>query len=373
MNYRVFLGDVCFLEEFQPSSTGGDDKSKRRKAALKAWKTIRSGKHGIAAETSKRLDEFITVKKISSIKHPESQQPTVRKYGGGLICQFEKTPPNIVCGNFWELRWAFGCPLNCAYCYLRGTTRGNMKPRPVRLEYVLSALDEVFSDPNFNDGRPALFNSGELCDSLMFPSVMAKIADKFDEQDKHKLVTLTKFGVDNARFLVEKPRKNVICAWSINATEVAKRWESLAPLPEERIKAARMVSEAGYEVRIRVDPIFPIKDWKRCYEEIVYELLENVTPKRIILGTPRGLWKTIHYAKKAGVDTTWVKYFDSVETGWGKKLPFPLRKEIYEFMYDKLAALGYDKNSVSVCKETVELLDALGVKYTPLKCQCYSY
>ena len=356
----------------ESSRMSKDNRLKRREAALKAWETIRKDKRDAAAKMSRHLDEFISVRKISSIRHPESQKPHV-KYGNGLICQFSKTPPNIVCGRFWELRWAFGCPLNCAYCYLRGTTRGNMKPRAVKLEYVLAVLDEVFSDPNFNGGKPALFNSGELCDSLMFPSIMAKIADKFDEQNKHKLVTLTKFGVKNAKFLVEKPRRNVICAWSINATEVARRWESQAPTPEERIKAASMVSEAGYEVRIRIDPIFPIKGWRKSYEDIVHKLLSNVEPKRIILGTPRGLWKTIHYAEKAGVDTSWVKYFSDTETGWGKKLPFTLRKGIYEFMYDKLSEYGYPKKQISICKETRELLDTLGVKYKPLTCQCYSH
>nr|MDO8083124.1 radical SAM protein [Candidatus Freyarchaeota archaeon] len=361
------------MDESESSGISKDDKSKRREAALKAWKTIRSGKRRAAAKTSKHLEDFISIKKISSIKHPESQKPTAKRYGGGLVCQFEKTPPNIACGRFWELRWAFGCPLNCAYCYLRGTTRGNMKPRPVKLEYVLAALEEVFNDPNFNEGKPALFNSGELCDSLMFPGIMDKIADKFDGQNKHKLVTLTKFGVGNAKFLIEKPRKNVICAWSINATEVAKRWETLAPLPEERIKAAKMVSEAGYEVWVRIDPIFPVKGWRKGYGDIVYSLLSNLEPGRIILGTPRGLWKTIHYAEKAGLDISWARYFSDAETGWGKKLSFTLRKGIYEFMYDKLTALGYNKTRISICKETRELLDALGVKYAPLTCQCYSY
>ncbi|MEX2751157.1 MAG: hypothetical protein Q6366_004640, partial [Candidatus Freyarchaeota archaeon] len=138
-------------------------------------------------------------------------------------------------------------------------------------------------------------------------------------------------------------------------------------------KSASMVGVAGFVVRRRIDPLFGIEGWRKCYEELVYKILSNVEPKRIILGTPRGLWKTIRYAEKAGVDITWANYFDDVETGWGKKLPFNLRKEIYEFMYGKLVAFGYDKTRVSICKETVELLDALGIKYKRLTCQCYSY
>jgi spore photoproduct lyase len=347
------------------------DSDKHKEAAHKAWKTIRLERHKAAARISERLDEFITVKKITSIQHPEASQRTESRFGV-IIRQFDKTPRSIICGKFWELRWAYGCPLNCAYCYLRGTTRGYMTPRSVKVEYILEALDEAFNDQDFNEGKQALFNSGELCDSLMFPHIMARIADKFEEQSKHRLVTLSKLGVENARFLMQKPRKNTICAWSVNATEAARRWESRAPSPRDRMRVATMVADAGYEVRIRIDPIFPMEEWRRNYEDLVEKLLSSIQPKRIILGTPRGLWKTIHYAEVAGVDTSWIKYLDRIETGWGRKLPFQQRKEIYEFMYDKLTALGYDKKQISICKETKDLFDALVFAYKPLTCQCYA-
>ena len=244
--------------------------------------------------------------------------------------------------------------------------RGNMKPRFVRFEYVEKALDEAFAAIR----RPAIFNSGELSDSLMNPTLMAQIADKFDRQDKHKLSTLSKFGPKNVEFLVHKPRKNIICSWSINAIEVAKRWERAAAPPEKRIEAAQMVQEAGYEVRIRFDPIIPIEDWKMHYQDIMYRVIERVSPSRIILGTPRGLWKTIEYARKAGVDMHWTDYFRE-DSGWGKKLGLNQRLEIYSFFYDKLQAIGIDKSKVKMCKETVDIWEKLGLRYSPSTCNCY--
>jgi spore photoproduct lyase len=234
-------------------------------------------------------------------------------------------------------------------------------------------LDGVFNNPEFNYGNPALFNSGELCDSLMFPVAMTKIADKFEEQKRHKLVTLSKLGVENAKFLIQKQRKNTICSWSINSMQVAKLWEARAPDPEQRIGTASLVHDAGYEIRIRIDPIFPIEGWRQHYGDIAYKIVSRVEPSRIILGTPRGLWKTIYYAEKAKVDASWIKYFDNTETGWGKKLPFELRKEIYEYMFDRLAALGFARSKVSICKETSELLDAIGVEHQQSTCQCYDH
>jgi spore photoproduct lyase len=256
---------------------------------------------------------------------------------------------------------------------LKGTYKGETTPRYVKIDHVLKALDEVFNDETFNDGKPAIFNSGELADSLMKPDLMEKIADKFEEQNKHKLLILTKFGTKNIKFLLEKQRKQIICAWSLNAPKVTRLWERNAPAVDDRIEAAKLVKEAGYVVWIRIDPIFPIEDWQDHYEYILLKVFQKFTPDRIILGTPRGLWKTLHYAKKAGADTTWIKFFDFKEkTGWGLKLPFNLRESIYLFMREKLENLGYDSARISICKETIEMWEYLKWPYYKGECQCYS-
>jgi len=82
------------------------------------------------------------------------------------------------------------------------------------------------------------------------------------------------------------------------------------------------------------------------------------------------LWKTIKYARDANIDMSWANYF-SEDSGWGKKLSFKQRKEIYQFFYDKLNSLGYNKNKISMCKETVGMWDVIGLDYVPLTCNCY--
>ncbi len=343
---------------------------RQRDAAYKAWRTIRQNRRIAAGSGSKTIPEFVKPATVTSVRHPEITTPKGKEelssFGKGIISLFQKTPEDIACGRFWELRWAFGCPLDCNYCYLRGTMRGRMKPSPIKPHYILAALDEAFEKIK----EPSIFNSGELSDSLMLPSLMEKIVDKFEEQKKHKLAMLSKFGPRNINFLVKKARRQVICAWSINAIEVAKRWERAAPSPYERIEAAKKVNEVGYDTRIRVDPIFPIENWKQHYEDLLYRLLSEFEPRRIILGTPRGLWKTIKYASMAGIDMSWTKYFKE-DSGWGKKLDFNQRKEIYQFFYDKLKSIGYPSSRISMCKETVNMWGSMSLKYTPLTCNCY--
>lgn len=287
----------------------------------------------------------------------------------GIIVYFNKTPQGIVCPHFWELRWAIGCYFDCAYCYLQGTFRGykRFKENFVNrdINKVLEAIGKAFYHEYFKR-NPCIFNSGELSDSLAKPHLIKQIADKFEEQNRHKLLLLTKSG--NVDLLIDRPRRQTIFSFSINAKEVWRRWEHKTPSPYERIKAGKAVAEIGDEVRVRIDPIFPIENWQADYEDLIYSIFSEFTPERITLGTPRGLAKTLMFSK----DHTWTKYFTEKPeySGWGKKIPTFQRKEVYLFFYDKLHSLGFDTSKVAMCKETVSMWKELGLKPEACKCNC---
>jgi len=291
----------------------------------------------------------------------------VRSYEGGIIRYFEKTPETIVCPHFWELNWAYGCRFECAYCYLQGTFRGNKKPWYRPLDQIHMTLDEFFQD-HYTDHQ--VLNSGELTDSLVYPHLIKAISDKFEEQDRHRLLILTKSS--NVKPLIDKHRKQTIFSFSLNAYETWRRWEHKTPSPMERIEAARIVSEIGDEVRVRIDPIFPIEGWQKHYGDLIYLLLSELPsdPDRITLGTPRGLAKTRMFSK----DSSWWKLaFEEnpcEDSGWGKKIAFSLRKEIYLFVYDKLTNLGFDKSRIAMCKETELMWKELGLDHNQCKCNC---
>lgn len=301
---------------------------------------------------------------MGGIKLYEESIPNI----DNIIVHFSKTPYDIVCPRFWELRWAFGCPFDCAYCYLQGTGRGNKTPKYRPITKVIKAIDRAFKHEYFVK-HPSIFNSGELSDSLMNPTNMRQIADFFETQDKHKLLLLTKSH--RVEWLTKEPRKQTIASFSLNATEVSRRWERGASSPQQRISAAKELVGSGYEVRIRIDPIFPVENWEKHYEDLIYSLFSELpsNPDRITLGTPRGLAKTLIFAK----DRSWeqIAFSDKPEkSGWGKKAPAHLRKEIYTFFYDKLENLGFDRSKIALCKETRSMWNELGLNYDLCRCNC---
>lgn len=290
---------------------------------------------------------------------------------GSIIKRFDKTPlptknTNVICPHFLELKWAYGCPFDCAWCYLKGTFRFlPTGTKPVIKDYkkielhTRRFLDEVTT--------PEILNAGEIADSLMSEGSSEPfskfILPKFEEQNRHKVLFVTKS--DNIKHLLETNSHNqVIISFSFNADEVAKKWEGGAPSVDRRIEAGRKLSQAGYEVRIRIDPIVPVPDWETYYINLVNQIFANFRPERITLGSLRGLQSTIN----GSTDRSWLQFLKE-NSNWGKKVDFKTRYEIYATIINHLQK-SYNYRDVALCKETVAMWVRLGMDYRKIKCNC---
>jgi spore photoproduct lyase len=129
---------------------------------------------------------------------------------GSIITRFDKTPQpknpsDVVCLHFLELKWAYGCPFDCSWCYLKGTFRFRPNGKePVIKDYgkielhTKAFLEEVKT--------PEILNTGEIADSLMHEN-SDKPFSKFiipmlETQKLHKVMFLTKSSN------VKKPFRN---------------------------------------------------------------------------------------------------------------------------------------------------------------------
>jgi len=308
--------------------------------------------------------------KLFPIK-PESFFPIDKIKDGSIIKLFDRTPKpekpsDVVCPHFYELKWANGCSFNCAWCYLNGTYRflkRGKKPYLKDIDRVMEHLDIFFK--NVNTGQ-FLLNSGELSDSLLFENdgapLTKKIIPKFMEQDKHKLLILTKSNlVDN--LLDKKASDLVITSFSLNSFKVAERWEK-APKVIDRIKAAEKLYKGGYKVRVRIDPMVPIKSWIEEYTQLVDTIFDRFKPERITLGSLRGLQSTINNSK----DTSWTKYLTET-SNWGKKVDIGHRLAMYSTVINHLKT-KYDYTDVALCKESIEVWEKLNMNYKTIRCNC---
>lgn len=303
-----------------------------------------------------------------------SARSLVRRVGGGeIIERREEFPPpqtqtDIVCPGFLELKWAVGCPFNCAWCYLQGNPllKGDTRPQIkdfAEIEFHVKRFLEVVHPPE-------LLNTGELADSLMhdlLPDYEGKpfsrfIIELFKSQDRHKVLFLSK-SIDIQGLLQSHGEDHAIVSFSLNAVPVADRWEK-APPPESRIKAAHKLQRAGYTTRIRIGPLVPIGGWKDHYIRLIDNLLRTFAPERITLEALFGDERTIEEAK----DKSWTEYLTERSTR-GREIAFEVRYTIYRTLIDYLRE-EYDYTDVALCRETLGMWVKLGLDYRNIRCNC---
>lgn len=292
---------------------------------------------------------------------------------GSIIKRFEmtplpKSPGDIVCPHFLEFKWALGCPFDCAWCYLKGSLRHyprgkHFTPKPyTKIRSHLLQLFRALSN------EKDVLNAGEVADSLAGEHLQLPFTKStiplFEKQDKYKLLLLTKSN--NVKNLLEVNSHNqVVVSFTLNADPVARRWEKAPPVAS-RIQAAEKVFNAGYETRIRIDPIvpYPKSEWQKHYKALVDQILSQFFPERITLGSLRGLQSTINEAE----DKSWVEYLKE-PSKWGRRIPFKQRHETFKVILDYLAT-KYDYTNVAICKEPVMMWEALEMDWRKCRCNC---
>lgn len=309
----------------------------------------------------------------------EQLTPPVRAHGevcdrirdGSVIVRFDRTPEpvaaeDIVCPHFLELKWATGCPFACAWCYLQGTFRFlpyRTKPRVKDIARTKKHLLEFLA----SDSRPEVLNAGELSDALLGErngqSLVCLLDELIPPETPHRVLLVTKSDWIENLLAVERPDL-FITSFSVNAPEVAEQWERGAPEPIRRLDAAAELAQAGYEVRLRIDPLVPVPEWRDAYDGLLGSVFERLRPSRITLGSLRGLQSTINNAR----DKSWVEFL-SERSRWGRRIDEDIRRAMFEHVIQGLRE-DWSYADVALCKEPVSMWEQLGMDWRDVHCNC---
>lgn len=230
--------------------------------------------------------------------------------------------------------------------------------------------------------NPQVLVTGELADSLVGEHYWKDkygipfsqwIIGLFEKQNKHKVLFLTKSD-DVENLLVAPSHKQSIVSFSMNAEPIAQQWEkgayAVSPI-RNRIRAAEKLQKAGYEVRVRIDPMVPVLGWEKQYKDLVDNIFSTFTPARITIGSLRGLESTVRFCH----DRSWVGFLAKDITGWGRKLPDDLRFTMYSAIANYLKD-RYQFGEIGFCKESASMWKRLGLAagkepfWYSCKCNC---
>ena len=300
-----------------------------------------------------------------TMKPASESSCTLRERKRRFIEIFRTTPPRTVCPNFYVLSHANGCAFRpqCEYCYLKSSLWH------LRCQEAFSNLDRMFTEVRRWIARDGLesyvLNAGNLSDSLAFEEarpMMARLVDLFREAAvgrKHTLLLVTKGGLRACRALLkEPPCPNVIVSFSVNSPDVAQQYERGAATVRDRLEAARRLRNAGWRVRIRIDPMFPGHD----YGDIVRGV-RDLGPERVTLGSLRAEPHLLRLDDH-GLFSALVK---PAEKGGLARYPLAARLALYR------SAIGLAGICpIGLCEETQDVWDNLGLDADAKCCNCGS-
>ena len=276
------------------------------------------------------------------------------------------------CAKFYKLASYNNCNFWCEYCYLYLTFRN----APISTHFV--NYDKMFTEIALFDQKniPSplrMLNLGELGDPLAVDDItgFSKEIIPFvtHETIKTKLLFLTKSDQIENLIGLDHGERTVI-SFSVNTEKVHQYLEHRTPNPLKRLEAARKVHDAGYEVRLRIDPVFEYSTWQADYRLLVDQIFSFVKPTRITIGEYRPAAGLINHIKERFPDTRLLKINDSLIAEAGKlRYPRDTRLNMFKLIIDNIRK--HDRNMhIALCKEQTSVWKNAGLNSSKLCCNC---
>jgi spore photoproduct lyase len=181
----------------------------------------------------------------------------------------------------WRLDLAEGCPAHCQYCYLAGSLAGPPVTRVyANLDDVLAGIGTHAGRGSVTSGTAARGHEGTTFELSCYTdplgiehltgSLSAAISRVGSGELGHEpsLRFTTKF--DAVADLVDLPHgRRTRMRVSVNADEIAGRFEGgTSPMPA-RLRALRAMAEAGYGVGLTIAPVMPVPEWRTSYGRLL--------------------------------------------------------------------------------------------------------
>jgi spore photoproduct lyase len=184
----------------------------------------------------------------------------------------------------WRIDLAEGCPGHCQYCYLAGSLTGPPITRVyANLPEILREMDahvglgKVTSASVQRAGEGTTFEASCYSDPLALEHLTGSLSATIAHVETHDwpgpvgLRVTTKY--DNVSPLLDLPHAGrTRVRVSVNAEEVAGRFEGGTARLRGRLGALRALAQAQYRVGLTIAPIMPVPGWREGYAAVLRDV-----------------------------------------------------------------------------------------------------
>jgi spore photoproduct lyase len=301
------------------------------------------------------------VEDVQRLKHPSNvhlakRQLVLTPHRGLAFKPCQGACEDVVCCGYHTIDLSSGCPCDCTYCILQHYTANNpMTTIYVNIEEILKAVKtqlDAFPDRHFRIG------TGELSDSLAYDHVTqySKIIVSFFATTSNATFEFKTKTTNIENLIGLRHAGKTVVSWSLNPQSIIDSEEHNTSSLEERLKAAKRCSDAGYKVGFHFDPMINYPGWESAYEAVVESIFKFVPAGAvswISLGSlrfPRAL-KSI--AEKRFPNSK--IFFGEFIPANGKMRYFkPLRVEMYKKMREWISKYA-PRVEPYLCMETAQV------------------
>lgn len=182
-----------------------------------------------------------------------------------LLYPCSAVAPSFGHPNFYYAVPMQNCLYDCEYCYLQGMYSAAHLVLFVNQEEMQRAV------------RAKTDELGELYLCIAYDNDLMAMEGKLGliaewvEALRGTPAATVEVRTKSANFASLKrlaPAPNVILAWTLSPQEIIDRFEAKTPSFAARLAAATQAVEAGWRVRLCLDPLLPVSGWREAYQAL---------------------------------------------------------------------------------------------------------
>jgi len=255
----------------------------------------------------------------------EKGEPFV--YKGPDICE------NFGYEHFYYASTLLNCLYHCDYCYLQGLYPSANLVAFVNTSDFFEAVKKLLSEVDF-----LYLCASYDTDLLAFEGVVpyTKMWIDFAREQENLLLEVRTKSANYRLIRSEKAAGQVVLSWTLSPEGIARRYERLAPPLKARLEAAREALEDGWKVRLSLEPMLQVKDWRKVYGEFIDQIFQVLPADRLFdvnLGVFRMNKEYFKRIEKSRTDTDLFCFPMSCRDG---VVSYEREQEMKEFLYQRL-------------------------------------